>query len=240
MKTVVCAAVAMMGAPFGFAGAMEYFPTSSLLSAEAFVGPTSLVGEFDGDQVSAGTPTVANLDALVNHMGITAAATVDTIVDWRSHIQRFDMSATLTTSLARTGEVVPFGLAHAYTMFLGSAGFTVTEPTTIRIEADVIESVASAGFRVLFYRLDIDETFVDVAAAPDARVDALVTIEAGTYILNVDGFMFDPVFGQENQLGRSASASIALSITGVPAPFTAAAFAPLAILASRRRREVTR
>jgi hypothetical protein len=52
--------------------------------------------------------------------------------------------------------------------------------------------------------------------------------------------MFDPVFGQENQLGRSASASIALSITGVPAPFTAAAYAPLAILASRRRREVTR
>jgi hypothetical protein len=93
---------------------------------------------------------------------------------------------------------------------------------------------------VLFYRLDIDETFVDVAAAPDARVDALVTIEAGTYILNVDGFMFDPVFGQESQLGRSASASIALSITGVPAPFTAAAYAPLAILASRRRREVTR
>lgn len=233
MRTGSWLAATAAGAACAFpaTAGMDFFRTTSLLSTQAYVRAPGEPAESESDQVLAGTPTIANIDSVVDHLGITATASIDSTVDWNNLTRRFTLDASIAVSLLRTGALTPFALASSAANFDLSAGFAFTERTTVRIDA-LTEGI---GFSILLYRLDIDETFLDTQVIAGGLLEESFTLDAGTYILVANSYTLEASIGFEGGLGGSREGTLFVAVTAIPAPATALIFGGLGALARRRR-----
>jgi hypothetical protein len=230
------AVVVGMACAVGASAGLSPVRTSTLIVTSASVYEDRDVSLRDSEQVSAGTPWVANLDAEVEHVGVSAFASADSVVDWNNFAGILTHDIALETSLMRTSASA-FHRADAYAAYMGTMGLDFDQRTTLTLRAD---ASGDAGWGVQLYRLEPDISYLNLQLAGGDTLTQTLTLDAGFYILSTDSWILSSAVGVQSFDRFESQTGLSLSIV-IPAPFTAAAIAPLmTCIASRRRQEVTR
>lgn len=242
MRTGSCVAVVMgMACAVGASRAEVIFsPGASSMSATSYIASGPGVFEEDRAWAQSLTPHNAGFDSNLGSLGITARSAIEVSNEWDASAQRLDVNLAMSASLARTGAPVPYREAQGSVVYDGVLFLTLTEATSLRFTASAEGERFDRTFEISLYSENDDDHPLMLGVGIGDSIERILHLEAGRYLLYQYALMYEVAWNTHADIDGAQSARLSLSVTAVPAPFSAAALAGFAMCIASRRREVAR